>query len=52
MNIEVELEEKGRWIAEVPDLPGVMASGLNQKDAISKVEVLALSVMSDRLMEA
>lgn len=49
MNIEVELEEDGRWIAEVPDLPGVMAYGQNQKDAISKVEVLALRVIADRL---
>lgn len=42
MNIEVELEEDGRWIAEVPDLPGVMAYGQNQKDAISKSDSRAL----------
>lgn len=32
MTIELELEEDGRWIAEVPDLPGVMAYGQNQKE--------------------
>lgn len=49
MNIEIEREEDGRWIAEVPDLPGVMAYGQNQEVAISKVEVLALRVLADRL---
>lgn len=49
MNIEIELEEDGRWIAEVPDLPGVMAYGQSQKEAISKVETLALRVLADRL---
>lgn len=49
MNIEIEREEDGRWIAEVPDLPGVMAYGQNQEEAISKVEVLALRVLADRL---
>lgn len=49
MNIEIEREEDGRWIAEVPDLPGVMAYGETQEDAISKVEVLSLRVMADRL---
>lgn len=46
MNIEVELEEDGQWIAEVPNLPGVMAYGQNQKVAISKVEVLTLRVIA------
>lgn len=49
MNIEIEREEDGRWIAEVPDLAGVMAYGQNQEEAISKVEVLALRVLADRL---
>ena len=49
MNIEIELEEDGRWIAEVPDLPGVMAYGQSQKEAISKVEALALRALADRL---
>ncbi|MEW6481824.1 MAG: type II toxin-antitoxin system HicB family antitoxin [bacterium] len=49
MNIEIEREEDGRWIAEVPDLPGVMAYGETKEDAISKVEALSLRVMANRL---
>ena len=49
MNIEIEREEDGRWIAEVPDLPGVMAYGQSKKEAVSKVKALALRVMADRL---
>ena len=49
MNIETEREEDGRWIAEVPELPGIMAYGQSQKEAISRVEVLALRVLADRL---
>ncbi len=49
MNIEIEREEDGRWIAEVPDLPGVMAYGQSKKEAISKVKALALRVLADRL---
>ncbi|MDP2211856.1 MAG: type II toxin-antitoxin system HicB family antitoxin [Candidatus Aquicultor sp.] len=49
MNIEIEREEDGRWIAEVPDLPGVMAYGQSKKEAVSKVKVLALRVLADRL---
>lgn len=49
MIIEVERESDGRWIAEVRDLPGVMAYGKTRKQAISKVEALALRVIADRL---
>ncbi len=49
MKIEVEREDDGRWIAEVVDLPGVMGYGDSRKEAISKVEVLALRVIADRL---
>ena len=49
LNIEIEREEDGRWIAEVPDLPGVMAYGQSKKEAVSKVKALALRVMADRL---
>lgn len=49
MNIEIEREEDGRWIAEVPDLPGVMAYGQSEKEAVSKVKALALRVLADRL---
>lgn len=49
MKIELEREEDGRWIAEVPELPGVMVYGKNREEAISKVEVLALRIIADRL---
>ncbi len=49
MKIVVECEDDGRWIAEVPDLPGVMGYGESRKEAISKVEALALRVIADRL---
>ena len=49
MKIETEREEDGRWIAEVPDLPGVMVYGENREDAIQKVKVLALRVIADRI---
>lgn len=49
MNIEIEREEDGRWIAEVPDLPGVMTYGQTHAEAVSKAEALALRVLADRL---
>ena len=47
--IQHEQEDDGRWLAEVPELPGVMAYGVTSEDAMSKVEVLALRVIADRL---
>ena len=49
MNIETEREDDGRWIAEVPDLPGVMVYGGSREEAIAKVKALALRVLADRL---
>jgi len=49
MKIEIEREEDGRWIAEIADLPGVMAYGDSRNEAISKAEALALRVLADRL---
>ena len=49
MKIDIEKEEDGRWIAEVSDLPGVLAYGKSREEAISKVEALALRVIADRL---
>ena len=49
MRIEIEREDDGRWIAEVPDLPGVMAYGKTRKEALTKVQSLALRVIADRL---
>ena len=47
--IETEQEEDGRWLAEVPGLPGVMAYGQTREEAIRRVESLALRVIADRL---
>jgi len=49
MKIEIEREDDGRWIAEIPELPGVMAYGNTRNEAISKAEALALRVLADRL---
>jgi predicted RNase H-like HicB family nuclease len=46
--IEIDREEDGRWIAEIPNLPGVMAYGKNRNEAIARVEALALRVLADR----
>jgi len=49
MKIEIEREEYGRWIAEVSELPGVMAYGTSRDEAIAKAQALALRVIADRL---
>ena len=51
MNVETEIEDDGRWIAEVPALPGAMAYGSSRAEAISKVEALALRILADRAEE-
>lgn len=47
--IETEREDDGRWIADVPDLPGVLAYGTSRDDAIAHAQALALRVLADRL---
>lgn len=49
MKIEIEREDDGRWIAEVPDLSGVMVYGESREEAIARVQSLALRVIADRL---
>jgi len=49
LRVEAEQEEDGRWIAEVPALPGVLAYGKTKLDASSKAQALALRVIADRL---
>ena len=49
MKIEIEREDDGRWIAEIPELPGVIVYGGSRTEAISKAEALALRVLADRL---
>jgi predicted RNase H-like HicB family nuclease len=47
--IEYELEDDGRWIAEIVSLPGVMAYGATKQEAESKVQAIALRVIADSL---
>ncbi len=47
--IETEREEDGRWIAEVPALPGVLAYGATREAAIANAQALALRVLAERL---
>jgi predicted RNase H-like HicB family nuclease len=49
ITIETELEDDGRWIAEVPELPGVMAYGATEDEARRDAEILALRVLAERL---
>ncbi len=49
MKIEIEREDDGRWIADLPELPGVMVYGDTEEQAVAKVEALALRVIADRL---
>lgn len=47
--VELEQEEDGRWIADIPDLPGVLVYGDSREEARAKVQALALRVLADRL---
>ena len=49
MRIEVEREEDGRWVGEVPALPGVLVYAATGQEARDKAEVLAFRVIADRL---
>ena len=47
--IENEQEEDGRWLAAVPELPGVLAYGVTSEGAMAKAELLALRVIAEPL---
>lgn len=47
--LELEREDDGRWLAEVPGLPGVLAYGATPEEAQAKAQVLALRVLAERL---
>jgi predicted RNase H-like HicB family nuclease len=49
LRVEFERETDGRWIADVTELPGVMAYGKTREEALAAVEVLALRVIADRI---
>ena len=47
--VETEREDDGRWLAEVLELPGVLAYGDSPQAAVAKVQALALRVIAERL---
>ena len=47
--VEIEREDDGRWLAEVPALSGVMAYGEDRDAAVTRVQALALRVIAERL---
>jgi predicted RNase H-like HicB family nuclease len=49
LTLECEREDDGRWLAEVPELPGIMAYGATADEAMRKAETLALRVIADCL---
>ena len=49
LTIEVEQEDDGRWIAEVPELPGVLTYGATRQMAIERAQALTLRVLADWL---
>lgn len=48
-HIEIEREDDGRWIAEVPEIPGVLAYGVSAKEAMGKAEALGLRALAERI---
>lgn len=49
LTLELDRETDGRHIAEVPDLPGVLAYGASEQEAVARAQALALRVLADRL---
>lgn len=49
LSIEIEREDDGRWVAEIPQLPGVVAYGATPDEASTRAEILALRVLAERL---
>ena len=49
LKIETEREEDGRWIAELPDIPGAMAYGDTRENAVANVHALALRIAADKI---
>lgn len=47
--VEVEQEDDGRWIAEVPELPGVLAYGQTREEAVRRAQSLSLHVLAERM---
>ena len=45
--VETELESDGRWIAEIPQVPGALAYGTTKEEAINKAYAIALRSVAD-----
>ena len=52
LTLETELESDGRWLAEVPEIPGALAYGATRAAAMAKAEALALRALAERLEHA
>jgi predicted RNase H-like HicB family nuclease len=49
LKVDIQQEDDGRFIAEIPSLPGAMAYGMSREEALVKAEALALRTLADRL---
>ena len=49
LTVNLDREDDGRWIAEISELPGVLAYGQTKDDAIAKVKSLSLRVLADQI---
>ena len=47
--VETEQESDGRWIAEIPQIPGAMSYGTTRDEAVARVEALGLRVLAERI---
>jgi len=47
--VEIEQETDGRWIAEIPQIPGAMSYGASREEAVARVEALGLRVLAERI---
>lgn len=49
LTFEIEKESDGRWLAEIPEIPGAMAYGATRAEAIARAEALALRALAERI---
>jgi predicted RNase H-like HicB family nuclease len=49
LTIELDREVDGRWIADIPEIPGVLVYGSSREEAIAKVQALALRVIAEEI---
>jgi predicted RNase H-like HicB family nuclease len=50
--VDTEREDDGRWIGEVAELPGVLAYGATEEEAVARAKALALRVLAERLVDS